>query len=35
MLLNMAHPMISAIRMTLTFWGDAIEYASYMLNHDP
>lgn len=33
--LNMARSMIFASRLPLTFWGDAVEYAAYILNRSP
>ena len=33
--LNMARSMIFASRLPLSFWGDAVEYASYILNRSP
>ena len=34
-ILNMARSMIFASQLPLTFWGDAVEYAAYILNHSP
>ena len=34
-ILNMARSMIFASRLPLTFWGDAVEYAAYILNRSP
>uniref|UniRef100_A0AAV1TNM8 Integrase catalytic domain-containing protein n=1 Tax=Peronospora matthiolae TaxID=2874970 RepID=A0AAV1TNM8_9STRA len=33
--LNMARSMIFANRLPVSFWGDAVEYAAYILNHRP
>ena len=33
--LNMTRSMIFASRLPLSFWGDAVEYASYILNRSP
>ena len=33
--LNMDRSMIFASRLPLTFWGDAVEYAAYILNRSP
>ena len=34
-ILNIARSMIFACRLPLTFWGDAVEYAAYILNRSP
>lgn len=34
-LINMARSMIFASRLSVTFWGDAVEYAAYILNRSP
>ena len=31
----MARSMIFASRLPVTFWGDAVEYATYILNRSP
>ena len=32
---NMARSMIFASRLPVSFWGDAVEYAAYILNRSP
>ena len=34
-ILNMARSMIFASRLPVTFWGDGVEYAAYILNRSP
>ena len=34
-ILNMARSMIFASRLPLTFWGDAVDHAAYILNRSP
>ena len=34
-ILDMARSMIFASRLPVTFWGDAMKYAAYILNRSP